>query len=484
MKKFLSVKYQSHCIYSTMKLFFVIVVLFISMAGCSYKTVSLPDDAVIHSKKAEGYAGIWFTLNQFYEYGDKYSGGLGTYTAKHLPLAYYVPEVHKTFFVYGGTIPGKRHLLAMASYYDHKTHTVPRPTIVHDKKGVDDPHDNPSMTVDENGYIWVFVAGRARKRRGYTYRSLEPYSTDAFVRTSPENGDAYCYPQPWPIKEKGFFLLFTKYTGERELYWSTSPDGKNWSPHQKLAGIGGHYQISNRLDDRVITAFNRHINGHPDKRTDLYFLQTDDMGKTWKTIDGKTVKTPLIDPVNDALVKDYHSQNKLVYMKDINFDKNGNPVILIITSKSHQPGPAGEPRTWVVAHWTGKQWQFSDVTISTSNYDVGSIYIEDGQWRIIGPTEAGPQYHGTGGEMAMWISTDEGKTWHMQKQLTKKSPRNHSYARRPVNADPGFYAFWADGDPDKYSGSRLYFCTKEGNAYILPNVMQSNFEKPVLMNYK
>jgi hypothetical protein len=31
-------------------------------------------------KKDSGYCGIWFTLGQFSEYGDKYSGGLGTYT--------------------------------------------------------------------------------------------------------------------------------------------------------------------------------------------------------------------------------------------------------------------------------------------------------------------------------------------------------------------------------------------------------------------
>ncbi|NQT12298.1 MAG: hypothetical protein HQ582_06105, partial [Planctomycetes bacterium] len=43
--------------------------------------------------KDDGYRGIWFTLGQysdtpyakrFWDYGDKYSGGLGTYTAKHV----------------------------------------------------------------------------------------------------------------------------------------------------------------------------------------------------------------------------------------------------------------------------------------------------------------------------------------------------------------------------------------------------------------
>jgi hypothetical protein len=33
--------------------------------------------------RAAGSRGIWFTLGQFSKYGDKYSGGLGTYTANH-----------------------------------------------------------------------------------------------------------------------------------------------------------------------------------------------------------------------------------------------------------------------------------------------------------------------------------------------------------------------------------------------------------------
>jgi hypothetical protein len=63
--------------------------------------------------KYDGYQGIWFTLGQFSEYGDKYSGGLGTYTAKHVPLAVYSAEVNKKFFVYGGAKEGKQHLLEM-----------------------------------------------------------------------------------------------------------------------------------------------------------------------------------------------------------------------------------------------------------------------------------------------------------------------------------------------------------------------------------
>ncbi|WP_297036043.1 hypothetical protein, partial [Thermogutta sp.] len=36
---------------------------------------------ILGSEKDSGYRGIWFTLGQKTEWGDKYSGGLGTYTA-------------------------------------------------------------------------------------------------------------------------------------------------------------------------------------------------------------------------------------------------------------------------------------------------------------------------------------------------------------------------------------------------------------------
>lgn len=76
------------------------------------------------------------------------------------------------------------------------------------------------------------------------------------------------------------------------------------------------------------------------------------------------------------------------------------------------------------------------------------LYIEpDGLWRVIAPTEPGPQPWTTGGEMVLWTSRDQGATWIKVKQLTRNSRFNHTYAHRPVNAHPDFYAFWADGNP-------------------------------------
>jgi len=433
------------------------------------------------NSRVNGYQGIWFTLGQMGEFGDKYSGGLGTYTAKHRPVAIHAPEVNKTFFVYGGSKDGKQYMLNMVGYYDHATGLVPKPVIVHDKQGVNDPHDNATLAIDGEGHIWVFVSGRGRGRPGYKYRSRKPYEIDSFERISEEE---FTYPQPVWIEGQGFLHCFTKYTQGRELYWNTSENGRDWTADRKLAGMGGHYQNVESRRGRTLVSFNYHPGDNTvDKRTNLYFVTTDDMGDTWRTIQGNVIETPMTDPHCEALVRDYESEGRLVYLKDIQFDTDGNPVMLIITSAHHMPGPAGDPRTWTVVHWDGSSWQFHEVTNSTHNYDVGQLWVEGDTWRILGPTEPGPQHWGTGGEIALWESNDTGETWVRKWIMTSKSELNHTYVRRPLQAHPNFYAIWADGNPDELSPSRIYFADMEaGQIRQLPYTMTSEFERPLVVD--
>jgi len=438
----------------------------------------LNENSKAQNPTIDGYRGIWFTLGQFSEYGDKYSGGLGTYTADHIPIAIYSPEVKKTFFIYGGTTAAdEKHLLIMISYFDHRTRTVPKPVIVYDKQGVNDPHDNAVLSIDNEGYIWVFVSGRGRSRPGFIFKSNKPYNIESFelIREA-----EMTYPQPWWVPGEGFLYLLTKYTKGRELYWSTSADGKSWKPDQKLAGMGGHYQVSNMHGNKLVSVFNYHPGGNVDKRTNIYAVQTEDMGKTWKSIDGKPFEPPISDPYNVALIRDFEAEKKLVYINDLNFDSEGNPVILAIISNDFRPGPGGDPREWMIIHWKNGKWNYNKVCESTHNYDMGSLYIEEGCWRVIGPTGPGPQKYGTGGEVVVWISRDEGVTWRKLRNITQQSMRNNSYVRRPVNAHRDFYAFWADGDADKFSESHLWFSNKNGKkVFKLPYKMSDYPEKPV-----
>lgn len=453
----------------TSRITVVCLIFFVNILSCNIYAQNL---------RANGYKGIWFTLGQFSEYGDKYSGGLGTYTADHIPIAVYCPEVKKTFFVYGGTSDAaQRHLLIMVSFYDHKTGTVPEPVIVYDKNGVNDPHDNASLAIDNDGFLWIFVSGRGRLRPGFIFKSSTPYSIENFEMI--REGEM-TYPQPWWVNGEGFLYLFTKYTKGRELYWATSSDGLTWSDDKKMAGMGGHYQVSNMHGNKLVTVFNYHPGGNVDKRTNIYALQTTDMGKTWQTPAGKSVALPLTDPHNEALIRDFEAEGKLVYINDLNFDSRGNPVILAIVSNDYRPGPNGDPREWTIIHWKNNRWNYNKVCESTHNYDMGSLYTEGKTWRIVGPTEPGPQKFGTGGEVAAWISKDEGSSWRRIRTITSNSLRNNSYVRRPVSQHRNFYSLWADGDADKFSESHLYFSNKRGNkVWELPYKMEGSFMKPV-----
>lgn len=480
----------------TCRLLWVIVVCLCLLAGRGMKGNRMAENAAAAApapagerftqppklilQKDDGYRGIWY-YNQPSkdEYVYKYSGGLGTYPANHIPFAIYSPQANKTFFCYGGTVKGKNELLHMVSYYDHATGRVPRPTILLNKH-TDDAHDNPVISIDGEGYIWIFSSSHGTSRPSYICRSTKPYSVDAFEPVLTTN---FSYPQPWYLPGQGFLFLHTRYQGGKRCNFEmTSPDGRTWSEGRMLAKIEeGHYQVSRPCGKKVGTAFMRHPLGKGlNWRTDLYYMETDDFGKTWRNAQGEALALPLTTKQNPALIHDYVADGLLVYIQDLAFDTQGRPVILYITSKGYESGPANGPRVWRTARWTGKEWDIQGTITSNSNYDCGSLYIEaDGLWRIIGPTQMGPQPYNPGGEVAMWISSDQGKTWKMLRQLTHNSERNHTYVRRPLNANPDFYAFWADGNARRPSESCLYFCDKSGeHVYRLPAVMTGEFAKP------
>lgn len=472
----------------------ILTLILLSILLCQLHAAEAPSkDAACNGRmpKIDGYRGIWYSNQaQNNEYVYKYSGGLGTYCAKHRPFAIYSKEADKTFFCYGGTIGNNRTLLHMVSYFDHKTGMVPRPTVIVDKK-TKDAHDNPVISMDDAGHIWIFSSSHGTGRPSYIWVSKKPYDISDFEQVhtkafaNKKNEANFSYTQPHYIPGKGFQFVMTLYHGGRFLFSSSSPDGRTWTKPQPYAKIEmGHYQVSERCGERIGTCFNYHPKPKGlNWRTNLYYMETADQGKTWTTVDGRPLDVPLTEPKNPALIHDYQAEKKNVYMKDITFDAAGNPILLYITSGGWKAGPKNDPRTWCTARWTGKEWDIQGSIKSDNNYDMGSLYVEsDGTWRIIGPTQTGPQAYNPGGEVAMWTSNDQGASWKKIKQLTVKSKYNHTYCRRPLNAHPDFYALWADGHGRQPSESRLYFTNRSGDhVWRLPVKMQGQFAKPQIV---
>ena len=445
------------------------------------------------NQKADGYRGIWYMnqpSNDQYVY--KYSGGMGTYCAKHKPFAVYCEAVNKTFFCYGGAPEDdSRKLLHMVSFFDHETGTVPRPTVLLDKQ-TSDAHDNPVISVDAKGFLWIFSTSHGRSRPSFIHRSKRPYDIEAFERidATREDGDTrvpiknFSYMQIWNSADQGFHAFFTRYNypAARTLCFMNSADGIRWSKWQRLAAIdAGHYQISGIGRDRVASMFNYHPKGKGlNWRTNLYYVESRDNGKSWTTVGGRALELPLTRVKNDALIRDYESDGLNVYLKDLRFDDDDHPVLLYITSGGYESGPKNDPRTWRLARWNGSRWLFSSITTSNNNYDMGELWLlADDDWRVIGPTADGPQPYNPGGEIVMWQSRDQGATWSEMRQMTQDSPMNHGYVRRVLNARPDFIAVWADGHGRKPSESRLYFCNANGDVFQLPESMTGDTSAPI-----
>lgn len=439
--------------------------------------------------KVPGYLGAWHAQPPLTEHGWKYSGGLGTYTCSHAPMAIHAPQVEKTFFCWGGMAPGQSarprnwdfcpgQQVHMVSYYDHRTGLVPQPTAVFDKWCAD-THDNPVIAIDDDGYIWLFSPSHgAWTTPSFIHRSCEPWSIDRFETVAET---LFAYPQPRWLPGHGFVFLHARYQRGRMLHVQRSRDGRAWSEPRALAGIEqGHYHVSAVRGRRIGMAFNVHpAIGGLDARTNIYYLQSDDAGEIWTTIDGRRPELPLREVGNPALAADLQAAGELAYLMDMAFDAQGRPVILHLLARTHVPGPDPGGKRWRILHWDGAAWVARSITASHSSYDCGCLHLDGDVWRVIGPTEDGPRPYGPGGEVALWRSDDAGASWRLDRQLTKGSEVNHTYVRPVENSHPDVAALWSDGDTDRFSQSFLYICDRDGrNVRRLPPCMTGPHAQP------
>lgn len=431
--------------------------------------------------KADGFKGIWY-MNQpsHDEYVYKYSGGMGVYCAGHVPMAVYAKEVDKTFFCYGGTDEANSTLLHCVSYYDHKTKLLARPTVVLDKQTTD-AHDNPVIGLDDKGHIFIFSSSHGRGRPSYISKSVRPYDISEFRIVWTGN---FSYPQPFYVPGQGFLFVHAWYVaGRSNCFMTSDPAGETWTDRTRLAYFNaGHYQRAWPFGDRKVgIAFDQHPAGKGlNWRTDVFYMESDDYGKTWKNIQGETLALPLDKRENPALVVGYADKSRNVYIKGVKFNSKGYPIITYIVSKGYESGPKNNPREWKIAKWTGSEWVERNTGItSDNNYDFSTLYVDtDTDWRLIGASGTGPQPFNPGGEIGVWATHDAGDTWTFEKALTAKSVRNQNYPRQPLNVHPGFYALWADGHGRKPSESSLYFCDRDLNVYRMPRWFEGDFAQP------
>jgi hypothetical protein len=367
--------------------------------------------------------------------------------------------------------------------------------------------------MDGDGYLYVFINSHGPDRyHSFVYRSTQPHDISGFVEIAGKNilmdptdivgapddadttkGVNFSYSHPWYLPgADAFVFLHSKYASwsDRDLaikIGTIQPDKSvTWTNRQTVAKVEkGHYMVSGQSGETVGMAFNLHPTaGGLDARTNLYYCRTTGTGAAFETVDGTALSIPMSTraAIAPALVHDYEAEGLLVYLKDLQFDTGGNPVILFATSTTASASSTA-PRTWRTARWTGSAWEIRVISTSDHNYDHGSLWIEaDGggeRWRLIAPLGPGPQPGMTGGEMQTWESTDQGATWQMTGSLGGISPFNNTFARRVIDGHADCTAIFADGDPSTPGISSIYFCNEDGtSAWRLPRRIEGDEAYP------
>lgn len=349
-----------------------------------------------------GWASSWFALkNQDYgqELGllvPKYSMASGTYTNKHRPMA----MADKFGDIY--TVFSNNSTDANTYYYVTKGE---QRTLVHTAYDWDDTHTNPVVNVLPSGHIKVRMASRGlsfKFQNGAVYVSTEPYDISNFVCTQGCTEDDIVfesYPQPhntiW-----GEHLQYTHYEriGNKNVrgMWSMNGDGGR----TRLVE-GAHYQISHysELTKTLYTAYNYHVNQHPDSRRNLFIMKTTD-GDNWTTVDGFPLQLPTVENSEATVVVD--SGENFIYVKDITTDCDGKLRVLFTDSESADPTKG---KRWL------KEWTEDGIVTLTEvghNYNSGSYFQEDGDVYVAAGTTG--QLYYSGGDLVLYKLTDTGYT--------------------------------------------------------------------------
>ncbi len=430
-----------------------------------------PEDQCVFNSKVNYFRGIWYGQTKLEKGGYKYAGGLGTYTNYHSSSAVYHQDSDKTFFTYGGTKLGYKfensrnigpdQLYIMISSYNHRTGTLEKPTLVFDK-WTNDPHDNPGLDIGPQGHILLFAPSHGHLTTpSYILKSKYPASIDSFEVIEKS---LFAYPQSHMDKNGDGVFFYTSYQNGRTLKFRQFIGGRLQKKENMLSSIqAGHYLITSMTKSKIGSAFN--FIPRPegsDYRTNLYYLETLDNGNSWQNVNGNEVLLPVTNINNPTLIKDYRKEGKLVYIMDISFDSDLNPIILYNISSNPFPDLDDTNRVMMVAFYKEQKWNFQPISTTDHNYNMGSLKITDLEWAVIAPTTPGPQKIAAGGELDYWASNDKGFTWKFKRRLTENSLFNHNFVKRVRNARPEFSFVWADGNAIAPSESRLYYSDDKG----------------------
>ncbi|HOZ49490.1 MAG TPA: BNR-4 repeat-containing protein [Candidatus Hydrogenedentes bacterium] len=419
------------------------------------------------------FRGVWYgcgTENTLPGRDLVYAGGKATYCAWHRPMAVYAPAVNKTFFVFGDA-----ENRPAISYFDHQTSTFAPPLALGTNPD-GNAHRNPTLCIDEDGFLYVFYGYAGGKQPIPVLRSIAPFDITRWERRADLTDGSGSYPNPWQLRSRE--ILVTHRVPAGWAFRRTREGGATWEPTVSLVEFGSYEGTSTAYGfsmaetgpypRKLHFVWSRLGGGSPEavrtkhlwaRRFNVYYACSDDGGDTWRRSDGTAYTLPITEDIAEKL---YDSGEHGIWLKDMQIDNAGNPIILFIDANTDTYESA-----WKVARHADGLWTLADVTRTDHMYDGGALVVlADDDIRLYGPTAAS-QPRVDGGEIEEWQSTDHGRAWTRRRALTNASPFAHNHVKTVFDQDASdgrFRVFWSYGDgrvPPESRDVRL-FCFGDG----------------------
>jgi hypothetical protein len=375
-------------------------------------------------------------------------------------MAVYSAEANSTFFVYGN----EENAPAIGKY-DHSAKSFSRPIVLGSNPDMD-AHRNPTLLIDEDGFIYVFYGAHGHPT--HVLRSGSPLDIGAAWDARADIVDpGTSYPQPFQLLPGELFVSYRQQPGWR--FRRSGDGGQTWADPIDIAAFDGcaiygitiaetgdyprklHFVWSRLGGGTEEEIRGKHLWA---RRYNIYYACTEDGGKTWKQSDGTPYELPISE---DNAEKIYDCGERGVWLKDIQLSQEGDPLVLFIdgdVSNFHSE--------WKFARLRDKAWSFSDVCTSDHMYDDGALAVlDDRDLRMYGPVRASQPVE-DGGEIEVWQSVDGGTNWSHLESLTEHSKYSHNNVKIVYNhgsQSGDFRMMWSYGDslwPASSEAVRIY----------------------------
>ncbi|MGM0906954.1 MAG: BNR-4 repeat-containing protein [Pseudomonadota bacterium] len=370
-----------------------------------------------------GDFGSWYFLGDYGDGVPGYSGGVATYSAHHTPIAIHHNGI--SYYLFSDNTEGGLKIKLKRNNEN---------AVLIDHLRYIDPHRNASLSIDDDGYIYVYISARGNNEPSLTYRSKEPES----LRFEQLEQSTFAYPQPWHVEGEQV-VLFSNYevaenlAGKLRTLYVNSPECS-----QKLVE-GGHYQVSYYDGNRLFSFYNWTPEGRVTTRHNLYYIESSDGGCTWQNAGRQALELPLNEDSEHALL--YKTQPENLYPVDA-YVLNGEPAALFIQSENASPrrGP------YDLYVWRNGVKEF--VTQVGHQYNTGFMYEENGREFIVTPTLGLKDF--AGGRIGLFERVDG--EWVLADEINDGG--NYNYIRRVYNG--GGEAILTEAASDKESPALLY----------------------------